>query len=58
MNMYPDNFQFLDEYFDKIMGTSKLREAFEKGIDVKDIIISYEDELNNFSELRKSYLLY
>ncbi len=58
INMYPNHFKFHNEYIDKIMGTSKIREAFEKGFDVKDIIRSYEVELNNFSELRKSYLLY
>jgi len=58
MNMYPSHFKFHDEYFDKIMGTSKVRQAIEKGSDIKDIIKSYQQELDNFSELRKPYLLY
>jgi len=58
MNVYPNHFKFYNEYIDKIMGTSKIREALEKGIDVKSIIISYDEELDNFSKLRKSYLLY
>ena len=58
MEMYPNDFKFHREYFDKIMGTSKVREALEKSIDVKNIIRSYSVELDNFSELRKSYLLY
>jgi uncharacterized protein YbbC (DUF1343 family) len=58
MKMYPSHFEFHAEYFDKIMGTSKVREALEKGIDIKDIIKSYQQELDNFSELRKTYLLY
>jgi uncharacterized protein YbbC (DUF1343 family) len=58
MEMYPNHFKFHDEYFDKIMGTSKPREALEKGIEVKDIIKSYQADLDNFSKLRKSYLLY
>jgi uncharacterized protein YbbC (DUF1343 family) len=57
-NMYPNHFKFHNEYFDKIMGTSKVREALEKGSDVKDIVKSYQEELDNFSKLRKSYLLY
>ena len=56
--MYPGHFKFHDEYIDKIMGTSKVRQALEKGIDVKDIIKSYQQELDSFSELRKPYLLY
>ncbi len=58
MNMYPSHFKFHNEYFDKIMGTSKVRQALEKGSDVKEIIKSYQVDLDNFSELRKTYLLY
>jgi beta-N-acetylhexosaminidase len=58
MNMYPSHFKFHDEYFDKIMGTSKVRQALEKESDVKEIIKSYQKDLDNFSELRKAYLLY
>jgi len=58
MDMYPNHFQFHQEYFDKIMGTSKIREALEEGVDVKEIVKSYAQQLNIFSELRKSYLLY
>jgi uncharacterized protein YbbC (DUF1343 family) len=58
MDMYPGHFKFHDEYIDKIMGTSKVRQAFEKGIDVKDITKSYQQELDSFAELRKPYLRY
>jgi uncharacterized protein YbbC (DUF1343 family) len=58
MNMYPGHFKFHDEYIDKIMGTSKVRQALEKGIEVKDIIKTYQQELDSFAELRKPYLLY
>jgi uncharacterized protein YbbC (DUF1343 family) len=40
------------------MGTSKVREALEMGTEVKDIISSYQKELENFSEFRKTYLIY
>jgi uncharacterized protein YbbC (DUF1343 family) len=58
MELYPKNFEFHATYFDKIMGTSRIREALERGVKVEDIILSYEQELNNFSKLRKPYLLY
>lgn len=58
MDMYPGDFKFFEEYFDKIMGTSKVREAFEQGVDVKDIIKKFERELAEFSDQRKPYLLY
>jgi len=58
MDMYPDHFEFHKDYFDKIMGTAKVREALEKGLEVQEIVRGYNKELNIFSELRKSYLLY
>ena len=58
MELYPESFTFHDEYFDKIMGTSRVREALKRGVGVKDIIESYIEELDSFSKLRKSYLLY
>jgi uncharacterized protein YbbC (DUF1343 family) len=58
MDMYPDHFEFHQDYFDKIMGTSKVRDALEKGLGVQEIVRGYNKELNIFSELRKLYLLY
>jgi uncharacterized protein YbbC (DUF1343 family) len=58
MDIYPGSFTFHGEYFDKIMGTSKVREALEKGMAVEDILKGYEKELQNFSQLRKPFLLY
>jgi len=58
MDLYPDEFRFHKEYFDKIMGTSKVREALERGDKVKDMIRRYQRELDIFSKLRKPYLLY
>jgi uncharacterized protein YbbC (DUF1343 family) len=57
-NMYPAFFKFHTKYMDKIMGTSEVREAVEKGIDIKDIVKNHQEDLNNFHKLRKSYLLY
>lgn len=58
MDTYTNFFKFHGEYFDKIMGTSKIREALKKGIPVKEIIQSFDKELNSFFESRKPYLLY
>ena len=58
MDIYPEYFKFHADYLDKITGTSKVREALEKGLDVKDILKNFEEPLNNFSKLRKPYLLY
>lgn len=57
-DLYPDKFRFHQEYFDKIMGTSRIREALQRGEDIQNIIESYDQALKDFSEMRKSYLIY
>ncbi|MGA1842224.1 MAG: exo-beta-N-acetylmuramidase NamZ domain-containing protein [bacterium] len=58
MNIYRQFFIFHTEYFDRIIGTPRVREALEKGIDIKEIVKSCQEELDNFSDLRRPYLLY
>lgn len=55
---YPDRFEFHKEYFDKVMGTAKVREALEAGTAVRTIIEGLRPGLSAFLELRKPYLLY
>jgi len=57
-DMYPDKFEFHKDYFDKIMGTSKVREAIEAGTPVRAIVEGLGPGLDAFLELRKPYLLY
>ncbi len=57
-DLYPGKFKFQPDYFDKVMGTSRVREALEKGRSVRDIVSAWEPDLRKFSELRKLYLLY
>ncbi len=56
--LYPKDFAFHAEYFDKIMGTDRIRLALEKGTPVSEIAASWRDELAAFETLRKPYLLY
>jgi uncharacterized protein YbbC (DUF1343 family) len=56
--MYPDKFQFHEKYFDKIMGTSKVREAMLKAVSVAEIVRGFEAGLKEFDALRRPYLLY
>jgi uncharacterized protein YbbC (DUF1343 family) len=56
--MYPDKFEFHEKYFDKIMGTAKVREAVLKDIAVKDIVAGFQDSLKTFYEQRQPCLLY
>lgn len=55
---YPDHFSFHASYFDKIMGNSKVREALERGEEVRAILAGFEADLEEFSRLRRPYLLY
>lgn len=54
---YPE-FQFHAEYFDNIMGTSKVRMALEANIPVSEILKQFDADLAEFTELRQPYLLY
>jgi len=56
--MYPDRFHFHEDYFDKIMGTSKVRETMLRGVPVAEIVRGFKAGLRDFEALRKSYLLY
>ena len=57
-DMYPDKFEFHRDYFDKIMGTSKVREALEAGQTVPAVLEGLKPGIAAFAELRKPYLLY
>ncbi|MBS3818070.1 DUF1343 domain-containing protein [bacterium] len=56
--MHPDRFQFHKNYFDQIMGTSFIRKSLFQGLSIREIRKKYEKDLNEFSRLRKEYLLY
>lgn len=58
MDMYPLNFSFHKDYWDKLAGTSKIRLSLENGFEVKDIVESYKSELEKFRKNREPYLLY
>ena len=51
-------FQFHKEYFDKIVGSTSIREAIEMGDPVDDIIREYTLQLEGFANLRQGSLLY
>jgi uncharacterized protein YbbC (DUF1343 family) len=66
-DMYPDDFKWKDppyeyEYdrnpFDLIAGTSKVREAIERGESLASIGESWVEPLADFDRLRKDFLLY
>ena len=58
MDEYPKWFAFHPSYFDRIMGTARVREALENGAGADRILALLEDDLRRFAELRKPFLLY
>lgn len=56
--IYGDKLEFHAEYFDKVLGTSSVREALERGEPVDKIVADYQPGLSAFAKLREPYLLY
>jgi uncharacterized protein YbbC (DUF1343 family) len=57
-DMYPEKFKFHIAYFDKVMGTAKVRVGLENGRGVAEIVEEVERDLKDFAELRRPFLLY
>lgn len=66
-DMYPNEFRWKEppyEYvydrnpFDVIAGTTKLREAFERGESLSSIEAQWQEPLKQFKKIRERYLLY
>lgn len=55
---YPDKTKFFTPFFDKLAGTSKLREQIQKGISEDEIRKSWQQDITDFMLKRKRYLLY
>lgn len=55
---FPDKDKFFNNYFEKLSGTSKLREQIRQGLDETQIRESWREDLEKFAALRKKYLLY
>jgi uncharacterized protein YbbC (DUF1343 family) len=56
--LYGDKLEFHAEYFDKVLGTSSVRKALERGEPVDKIVAGFQPGLSEFSKLREPYLLY
>ena len=57
-NLYGDKLELHASYFDKVMGTSSVREALERGEPVGKIMAATQPGLKEFSKLREPFLLY
>jgi uncharacterized protein YbbC (DUF1343 family) len=66
-DMYRDDFKWKEppyEYvydknpFDVISGTDKIRKAFEDGVELKSLLATWEEPLQDFLKVREAHLLY
>jgi uncharacterized protein YbbC (DUF1343 family) len=55
---YPDKEKFFIPYFEKLVGTSLLREQIKSGMSEAAIRKTWEADLKTFMDIRKKYLLY
>ncbi|MDP4196385.1 MAG: DUF1343 domain-containing protein [Bacteroidota bacterium] len=56
--LYPSQFKMSDDRFDRLCGDRSIRKKILSGVSSKEIISDYKQELNEFKEFRKKYLLY
>ena len=56
--LYGDKLEIHTAYFDKVMGTSSVREALERGESAEKIVAGFQPGLAAFARLRQPYLLY
>ncbi|GAA0469666.1 exo-beta-N-acetylmuramidase NamZ domain-containing protein [Alkalibacillus silvisoli] len=58
-DMYPEDFEFrADGFFGNLIGNGWVQEAIENGESVDSIIEQWQDDLDEFKELREEYLIY
>jgi len=57
-NFLEDKTDFFNIYFDTLAGDSTLRIQVENGLSEDEIKVSWREELDEFKQIRKKYLLY
>lgn len=55
---FPDKDKFFNNYFEKLAGTTKLREQIKQGLTEEQIRESWQTGLREFNSKRQKYLLY
>ena len=55
---YGAKLQLHGSYFDKVLGTSTVREAMERGDTVGQIVARFDPDLAAFARLREPFLMY
>jgi len=55
---YPDRDKFFTDFFEKLAGTTQLREQVDEGLTASEIHASWQKDIDTFKKIRKKYLLY
>ncbi|MGL5682686.1 MAG: exo-beta-N-acetylmuramidase NamZ family protein [Marinifilaceae bacterium] len=55
---YKGKLPFFTSFFNKLAGNSSLRQQIEQGMSESDIRADWQEEINNFMQIRAKYLLY
>jgi uncharacterized protein YbbC (DUF1343 family) len=55
---YRDRFEWKADHFDRLCGTSRIREMIDAGTPLHVIKSAWTDELHAYDVMRKAYLLY
>ncbi len=56
--MYPQDFQWKVKHFDRLCGTTKIREAITNRSSLNSLRNKWQAELESFHKIRKKYLIY
>jgi uncharacterized protein YbbC (DUF1343 family) len=56
--LYGEKLEFHADYFDKVLGTSSVREALARGEPAEEIVAGFQPALDEFARLREPFLLY
>lgn len=55
---HPDRFGWIPAHFDRLAGTTRLRESLAAGVAPRTIVAGWSDELEGFVDRRRPFLIY
>lgn len=56
--LHPDRLTWRESHFDRLAGTDRLRRGIVAGASVEDLTADWDEQVREFQERRRSYLLY
>lgn len=57
-DLYPEKFEWRIQHFDRLCGSSKVREAITNHLDLKELKLAIEKDIEKFLEIKNKYILY